>query len=134
MDLKRLPSAALKLFICLALAALLLGMVDTPGAPGQPGLDPAAVIALTVDATAGQKPISPYLYGLNFAKESFAAEIDLPVRRRGGNLYTRYNGQDNFMNHGSDWFFHNNTHYDPYSGTTQTADQWAGKHLNRRPD
>jgi hypothetical protein len=28
------------------------------------------------------------------------------------------------MNHGSDWFFHNNTHYDPYTGNNQTSDQW----------
>ncbi len=84
-----------------------------------------AEIALSVDAAANRRPISPYIYGLNFAKESFADEIDLPVRRWGGNHTTRYNWQDNFMNHGSDWFFHNNTYYDPYTGVNQTADEWV---------
>lgn len=84
-----------------------------------------ANVGLTVDVAANRKPISPYIYGLNFAKASFADEIDLPVRRWGGNHTTRYNWQGNYMNHGSDWFFHNNTHYDPYTGATQTADAWV---------
>ncbi|MBE7474385.1 MAG: endoglucanase [Anaerolineae bacterium] len=83
-----------------------------------------ANVGLTVNVAANRKPISPHIYGLNFAKASFANEIDLPVRRWGGNHTTRYNWQGNFMNHGSDWFFHNNTHYDPYTGATLTADQW----------
>jgi hypothetical protein len=85
----------------------------------------AAAIGLTVNINAGRKPISPYIYGLNYAKEAFANEIDLPLRRWGGNHTTRYNWQGNFINHGSDWFFHNNTHYDPYTGNSQTADQWV---------
>jgi len=85
----------------------------------------AVTVALAVDAAANRKPISPYIYGLNFAKESFADAIDLPVRRWGGNHTTRYNWQGNWMNHGLDWFFHNNTHYDPYNGATQTADEWV---------
>ncbi len=84
----------------------------------------SANVGLTVNVAANRKPISPYIYGLNFAKASFAAEINLPVRRWGGNHTTRYNWQGNFINHGSDWFFHNNTHYDPYTFAVQTADQW----------
>ncbi|MEW5960156.1 MAG: glycoside hydrolase family 44 protein [Chloroflexota bacterium] len=85
----------------------------------------SAAVGLTVNVAASRKPISPYIYGLNFAKQAFADEIDLPVRRWGGNHTTRYNWQGHFMNHGSDWFFHNNTHYDPYTGVMQTADQWV---------
>jgi hypothetical protein len=84
-----------------------------------------AGIALAVNAGASRKPISPYIYGLNFAREAFADEIDLPARRWGGNHTTRYNWQGNFLNHGSDWFFHNNVSYDPYTGNTETADQWV---------
>lgn len=86
---------------------------------------PRASIALTVNAAAARKPISPYIYGLNFATEAFASEIDLPLRRWGGNHTTRYNWQNNGMNHGSDWFFHNNIHYDPYTGASQTANEWV---------
>ena len=82
-------------------------------------------LALTVDAAAGRKPINPFIYGLNYAKEDFAREIALPVRRWGGNHTSRYNWQNNGMNHGADWFFHNNTHYDPYTFATQTADAWV---------
>ncbi|HEV2351714.1 MAG TPA: hypothetical protein VG028_17925 [Terriglobia bacterium] len=95
----RLCSPALKLFVCVALTALMMGIVAPPRA--------AAQIALTVDAGAGQKPISPYIYGLNFAKQTFAAEINLPLVRWSGNETSRYNGKLNATNHGSDWFYHN---------------------------
>jgi hypothetical protein len=85
----------------------------------------AAAIALTVQADAGQKQISPYVYGLNFAKKAFAQEIALPLRRWGGNDTTRYNWQINANNHGSDWFFHDDTHSHSYTGAAETADQWV---------
>lgn len=84
-----------------------------------------APLSLSVDVSANRTPISPYIYGLNYAKEAFATEIALPVRRWGGNHTSRYNWQNNWMNHGSDWFFHNNTHYDPYTGSPQTAAEWV---------
>jgi hypothetical protein len=84
-------------------------------------------ITLAVDVTAGRKPISPLIYGLNFAKESFAQEIALPLRRWGGNLTTRYNWPINATNHAADWFFHNNIKYDEYTGIAQTADEWIAQ-------
>jgi len=86
-----------------------------------------ALVALTVDAGAATHPISPYIYGLNFATESFAREIDLPLRRWGGNNTTRHNWQSNATNHASDWFFHNDLHYDDYTGLAETADQWIAR-------
>ncbi len=68
-----------------------------------PGVGPA----LSVDAQADQHPISPYIYGMNFASEALAAELNLPVRRWGGNSTTRYNWQINVHNTGSDWYFEN---------------------------
>src|SRR5687768_6624115 len=62
---------------------------------------------LTVNANVGLKAISPYIYGLNFADEAFANEIDLPVNRWGGNATTRYNYQTDTANHAMDWFFEN---------------------------
>jgi hypothetical protein len=64
---------------------------------------------------------------LNFAKESFAREIDLPLRRWGGNNTTRYNWPINATSHASDWFFHNDLHYDDYTGLAETADQWIAR-------
>lgn len=64
-------------------------------------------LALTIDAAAGQHAISPYIYGLNFADPTLAADIRLPVNRWGGNATTRYNWQNDTSNRASDWFFEN---------------------------
>ncbi|MCX6047635.1 MAG: hypothetical protein NT075_21260 [Chloroflexi bacterium] len=93
--------------------------------PPPPNPDPNVDITLSVDVNANRKPISPYIYGLNYAKETFAQEIALPLRRWGGNITTRYNWQTNNMNHASDWFFHNNVNYDEYTGNALTADEWV---------
>ena len=67
--------------------------------------------ALTVNASADQQhPISPYIYGMNFADEALAAELRLPVRRWGGNSTTRYNWRNDTHNTGSDWYFENIPH------------------------
>lgn len=63
--------------------------------------------ALQVNATAGQHPISPYIYGMNFADEALADDLNLPVRRWGGNSTSRYNWQNDFSNTGSDWYYEN---------------------------
>jgi hypothetical protein len=72
----------------------------TPPAPGQGP-------ALSVDAASDQHTISPYIYGMNFASEELAADLDLPVRRWGGNSTSRYNWQNDTTNTGSDWYFEN---------------------------
>ena len=64
--------------------------------------------ALTIDATASSRyPISPYIYGMNFADPTLAAAIRLPVNWWGGNSTTRYNWQNDTTNHASDYFFEN---------------------------
>ncbi len=78
---------------------------------------PAVGPALSVDVLADRHPISPYIYGMNFADEDLAAAIDLPVRRWGGNSTSRYNWQLNVHNTGSDWYFENIP--DASSGSTQ---------------
>ncbi|MDG4824078.1 glycoside hydrolase family 44 protein [Asanoa sp. WMMD1127] len=67
----------------------------------------AAGPALTVDVTADRHAISPYVYGMNFADAALAAELDLPVRRWGGNATTRYDYRYDTTNRASDWFFEN---------------------------
>lgn len=74
------------------------GATPTPTPP--PGTGPE----LSVNATAGQHSISPYIYGMNFASEAIAADLRLPVRRWGGNSTSRYNWQNGFTNTGSDWY------------------------------
>ncbi|MDX6380994.1 MAG: hypothetical protein QOI57_2018, partial [Rubrobacteraceae bacterium] len=63
--------------------------------------------ALAVDILADRHQISADIYGINFADESLASELRLPVRRWGGNATTRYNWQYDIANHASDWYFEN---------------------------
>jgi len=63
--------------------------------------------ALQVNVSASRHAISPYIYGVNYADESFAKEVRLPVRRWGGNATTRYNWKNNMSNRAADWFFEN---------------------------
>ncbi len=75
----------------------------TPTPTPEPGEGPA----LSVDAAANVHPISPYIYGMNFADQALAAELHLPANRWGGNSTTRYNWQNDTTNTGSDWYFEN---------------------------
>ena len=63
--------------------------------------------ALTIDTTSVSHTISEDIYGINFADNTFAAEIGLPVNRWGGNAKTRYNWKLDVSNRASDWFFMN---------------------------
>ncbi|MBU1877801.1 MAG: endoglucanase [Chloroflexi bacterium] len=83
-----------------------VAFVDT-GAPTPTPEPPTDGPALSVDAAADQHPISPYIYGINFASEAVANAVRLPVRRWGGNSTTRYNWQLDVHNTGSDWYFEN---------------------------
>ncbi len=64
-------------------------------------------VTLTVDFTAVKYPISPLIYGMNFANPTLAAELQLPVNRWGGNDRTRYNWQIDTSNQASDYFYEN---------------------------
>lgn len=74
---------------------------------------PGSSLTLAVDMNAGRHPISPGIYGIHYEPdEAFAREIELPVRRWGGNDKTRYNWQ-NDMYGNPDWYFENE--YTPLS-------------------
>lgn len=65
-------------------------------------------LTLSVDVAADRRAISPYIYGLHYTTEALADELDLPVRRWGGNDTTRYNWQFDLSNNGLDYYFENN--------------------------
>ncbi len=85
--------------------------------------------ALSVDASANQHAISPYIYGLNFAKESFAREINLPLRRWGGNATSRYDWQTGNSSTANDWYFENIALYNPYTNTNENHVQWIDQNV-----
>lgn len=76
------------------------------------GEQPPAALTLTVNASANRRSIPPEIYGMNEFDDSaatlaFLDEIDLPLRRWGGNATSRYNYQTDISNHAFDWYFEN---------------------------
>ncbi|MFC4145906.1 glycoside hydrolase family 44 protein [Micromonospora mangrovi] len=104
----RPTTALLPVTLVVALGGLAL---PSPALAADPGP------ALTVDATTGRHPISPYVYGMNFADEALARDLRLPVDRYGGNATTRYNFRADTSNRAGDWYFENipNDNPDPAS-------------------
>lgn len=83
-----------------------LALVDLD-LPPTPTPAPMTGPQLSVDLNAARRPISPEIYGINYADETLATVLNLPVRRWGGNATTRYNWQNDTSNRASDWFFEN---------------------------
>ncbi len=79
-----------------------------------------ADVTLSVDAAADRHAISEYIYGIHYLEdEAFANEIDLPVRRWGGNSTTRYNWKNGMFGN-PDWYFENE--YQPNSADDFVAE------------
>ena len=74
-----------------------------PITPDDPG---AANVRFTVNSATGAKPISPYIYGVNFYQGSgFTNPVTLD--RQGGNRWSAYNWETNASNAGKDYKYQN---------------------------
>ncbi|WP_233834911.1 glycoside hydrolase family 44 protein [Paraburkholderia sp. ZP32-5] len=62
-------------------------------------------VNITVDAAANRHPISPLIYGLNFATPQILRDLRAPINRSGGNTASAYNWRVDAHNTGQDWFF-----------------------------
>ena len=86
--------------------------VNTAGQSGnsaQASATPAnstANVTITINP-AQTKPISPYIYGLNFYSGVTGAPPQLTFDRAGGNRWTAYNWETNASNAGSDYLYEN---------------------------
>jgi fibronectin type 3 domain-containing protein len=72
----------------------------------------ATPVAVTADVTitinpTQTKPISPYIYGINFYSGVTGAPPQLTFDRAGGNRWTAYNWETNASNAGSDFLYEN---------------------------
>jgi fibronectin type 3 domain-containing protein len=67
---------------------------------------PAANVTITINP-AQAKPISPYIYGINFYSGVTGAPPQLTFDRAGGNRWTAYNWESNASNAGSDYLYEN---------------------------
>jgi fibronectin type 3 domain-containing protein len=65
-----------------------------------------ADVTVTIDPTK-TKPISPYIYGINFYSGVTGAPPQLTFDRAGGNRWTAYNWETNASNAGSDFEYEN---------------------------
>ena len=70
------------------------------------GTAPAPDVTITIDSTK-TKPISPYIYGINFYNGVPGAPPLLTFDRAGGNRWTAYNWETNASNAGSDFLYEN---------------------------
>jgi hypothetical protein len=62
-------------------------------------------ILVTVDATRVRRPISPLIYGVNWADTSTLQDLNAPLNRQGGNSSSRYHWKLNAHAAGADWYF-----------------------------
>jgi hypothetical protein len=69
----------------------------------------AADVTITINP-ANTKPISPYIYGINFYSGISGAPPHLTFDRAGGNRWTAYNWETNASNAGSDYFYQNDSY------------------------
>ncbi|MFL5822425.1 MAG: glycoside hydrolase family 44 protein [Solirubrobacteraceae bacterium] len=90
-----------KRLILLPLALVLGSLLSAASSPA------ATTIHLAVNASAGRHPISPYIYGLNYADRGLAKATELPVDRWGGNSTDAYNWRLGSYNTGNDYYFEN---------------------------
>jgi fibronectin type 3 domain-containing protein len=66
----------------------------------------AANVTIVIDP-ANTKPISPWIYGINFYSGVTGAPPQLTFDRAGGNRWTAYNWETNASNAGSDYLYEN---------------------------
>jgi len=78
---------------------------------------------ITIDATTS-KPISPFIYGVNFPDWKKLG-VPAPLSRQGGNRMTAYNWETNASNAGSDWHHQN----DGYLGESNEPGWTVKKHV-----
>ena len=73
------------------------------------GAAPVADVTITIDPTK-TKPISPYIYGLNFYFGETNPPPHLTLDRDGGNRWTAYNWENNASNAGSDYVYESDSY------------------------
>ncbi|MEM7798880.1 MAG: glycoside hydrolase family 44 protein [Chloroflexota bacterium] len=85
-----------------------------PAQQSDPELDPliataneSGVIQIAINNGDPSHTISPLIYGINFSEEETITDLNIAIRRWGGNATTRYSWEYDNSNRASDWFFQN---------------------------
>src|SRR6185369_8683588 len=107
--------------------ATALGLALSPAAGARAA--GAGNVVVTVDATAGSRPISPWIYGLNDALSdrwgTHPTQRYVTLTRLGGNRWSAYNWENNWSNAGAD--------YGPYHNDQLLSTSSAPGDAVRRP-
>ncbi|MCB1009950.1 MAG: glycoside hydrolase family 44 protein [Acidobacteria bacterium] len=74
---------------------------------------PPATVSVAVDPALDRRPISAFVFGVNFASPQQLASVGYTLNRWGGNRTTRYNWQLDVDSSAADWFFTNYTASEP---------------------
>jgi hypothetical protein len=106
-----LRSVAATLLLILMAAWPLRAAAITPDDPG-PG-----DLRFDISSTGGGRPISPYIYGMNFFAGS-ALTNPITLDRLGGNRWTGYNWETNYSNAGSDFQHYSDNFLVNFQGNT----------------
>ena len=64
-----------------------------------------ATVNVAIDPSLDRRPVSPWIFGVNFGSAAEFADLPYPLRRWGGNSTSRYSWTQDAHNSGSDWFF-----------------------------
>jgi len=101
--------------------------VNSAEAKGTPvGAPPDVTITIDPNQT---KPISPWIYGMNFYSGVNGAPPNLTFDREGGNRWTAYNWETNASNAGSDYLYENDNYLSSSSVPAEAVRSFvAGDH------
>lgn len=84
----------------------------------------ASTVDIKVDVRKDRHPISPLIYGVNFANSEQATLLNITLNRNGGNATSCYNWKIDATNSGNDWYFM--SHPDGNSNTPSgSVDSWV---------
>ncbi len=84
----------------------------------------ASTVDIRVEVQKDRHPISPLIYGVNFANSEQATLLNITLNRNGGNATTCYNWEEDATNSGNDWYFM--SHPDGNSNTPSgSVDAWV---------
>ena len=83
------------------LSALLLSELTAAVMPVR--AEDGYALTVTVDTTGFRKPISPYIYGINYIRRGEAPAVTTFSARQGGNRHSAYNWENNASSAGADY-------------------------------
>lgn len=91
----------------------------------------ASTVDIRIDVRKNRHPISPLIYGVNFANSEQVTLLNTTLNRNGGNATTCYNWEIDATNSGNDWYFM--SHPDGNTNTPSgSVDSWIRGNMSAK--